>query len=114
MNSEIVKRNRKTKSAEPPVLSIPTPVIPASNTLEFKVEKPKAGRKKAEVVPVQAEIPAEQEEEQLLLTPKIKTKRLPSKYNLFVKEHMQTDEVKKLAPKERFSHISKLYKDSKV
>ncbi len=109
--SEIVKRTRKTKSAEPPVLSIPSS-LPASNTLEFKVEKPK-GRKKTEVVSVPAEIPAKQEE-QLLLTPKIKTKRLPSKYNLFVKEHMQTDEVKKLASKERFAHISKLYKDSKV
>lgn len=118
MNSETVKRSRKLKSA-PFALSIP-PALPATNTLEFKAENPrppaglasKAGRKKAEITPV-ADEPVEPEE-QLLLTPKIKTKRLPSKYNLFVKEHMQKDEVKKLAPKERFSHISKLYKDSKV
>jgi hypothetical protein len=45
--------------------------------------------------------------------PEVKAKRAPSAYNTFVKKHMATDAVKALPPRERFAHISKLFKASK-
>lgn len=41
----------------------------------------------------------------------IKKKRAPTKYNLFVKEHMS--EVKHLAPKERLVELAKMWRASK-
>lgn len=42
---------------------------------------------------------------------KVKTKRKPSAYNLFVKEAMNNEDIKKLTNKERLSLISKRWKE---
>jgi hypothetical protein len=41
-------------------------------------------------------------------------KRVPSKYNEFIKHHMALESVKALQPKERFGYISKLWRENKA
>ena len=41
-------------------------------------------------------------------------KRVPSKYNLFVREQMTKQSIKDLPPKQRFSAVSKAWKESKI
>ena len=41
-------------------------------------------------------------------------KREPSKYNLFVREYMTKQSIKDLPPKQRFSAVSKAWKESKL
>ena len=41
-------------------------------------------------------------------------KRVPSKYNLFVREQMTKQSIKDLPPKQRFAQVSKLWKESKL
>ena len=41
-------------------------------------------------------------------------KRVPSKYNLFVREYMTKQSIKDLPPKQRFSAVSKAWKESKL
>ena len=41
-------------------------------------------------------------------------KRVPSKYNLFVREQMTKQSIKDLPPKQRFSAVSKAWKESKL
>ena len=97
----IVKKVRAPKKAKvPEPIVIPEPVVRPLVAQSGEVKKVKKS-KKVVVVPTP-------------VATAVKAKRVPSAYNLFVKEHMLKDDIKGLPSKERFSAISKLYQASKT
>ena len=99
----IVKKVRAPKKAKvPEPIVIPEPVVRPLVAQSGEVKKVKKS-KKVVVVPTP-----------VATATVVKAKRVPSAYNLFVKEHMLKDDIKGLPSKERFSAISKLYQASKT
>lgn len=102
MNTDTIVKKPRTKKSVPVVetpVSAPVPVaepVKVKRTKKVKVDEPV-------VLPPVVVAPVV----------KIKAKRVPSQYNIFVKEHMAKDEIKALDPKVRFAAISALYKSSK-
>jgi hypothetical protein len=105
MNTDTIVKKPRTKKSVPvvetPVVApVPIPVVEpvkVKRTKKVKVDEP--------VVLPPVVVPP---------VIKVKTKRVPSQYNIFVKEHMAKDEIKALEPKSRFAAISALYKTSKA
>ena len=73
--------------------------------------------KKVKTIEIEDETPETHESVPVPPTPAPKKKRAPRKptaYNLFMREKMQSKEIKKMNPKERFGAVAKLWKDRKA